>query len=80
MMRTIARLTLIALVLLLLAGVLIAAHDVSAGGGGQCGFAFVRLNCTPRVVCENPLARPELQQRDDGWHIYCRYDPQAPEG
>jgi len=79
MMRTIARLTLIALVLLLLAGVLIAAHDVSAGGGGgYCNPLYLRLGgCQPRVTCD--IGHPIIDEDETGYVLKCQYDPQAPE-
>lgn len=86
-LRTIKRLLLVAIILLVLGIVSAAAsgamaQDVDGGGGGQCRPQFWYLNgCEHRVRCD--IGRPvfPLTPDEDGWfNGFCYHDPQKPAG
>lgn len=78
-MKTINRLTVIALILLIVAGFLLAAGSVDAGGGGYCNPLRLKLGgCEPPVSCD--LGTPQIQQDADGrYYLQCYYPPTRPE-
>lgn len=79
-MRTMMRLTVLALLLLVIAGFLLAAGNVDAGGGGYCNPLRLTLGgCEPPVTCN--LGRP-IVDYDNYAQMYvlkCQQDPEAPE-
>lgn len=81
-MKTINRLTVIALILLIVAGFLLAAGSVDAGGGGgYCRPLFWILggSCDYKIKCD--IGRPIVDEEpdEDGYyHGSCYYPPTAP--
>jgi len=72
------RLTVLALVLLVVAGFLLAAAgNVDAGGGGYCNPLYLRLGgCQPRVTCD--IGHPIIDESDGGYVLKCQQDPERP--
>lgn len=77
-MKTINRLTVIALILLIVAGFLLAAGSVDAGGGGYCNPLRLKLGgCEPPVSCD--LGTPIVNEDGSGgYYLECYYPPTAP--
>ena len=79
-MKTINRLTVIALLLLVVAGFLLAAGNVDAGGGGYCNPLRLTLGgCQPPVTCN--IGRPivDYDNYTQTYVLKCQQDPEAPE-